>query len=71
MTNHREIIKTDDLWHGSISMELGPQEPQPFSSLFASIDREIPWRVRVDLNPCGLNEMRARQMMVAFVGILS
>ncbi|ASW04279.1 MULTISPECIES: hypothetical protein [Burkholderiaceae] len=70
VTNHREIIKTDDLWHGNMSMELGPQEPQPFSSLFASIDREIPWRVRVDLNPGGLNEMRARQMMVAFVGML-
>ena len=70
VTNHREIIKTDELWHGNLLMELGPQEPQPFSWLFKSINREIPWRVRIDLNPGGLNEMRARQMMVAFVGML-
>ncbi len=66
----RELIKTDELWHGNLSMELGPQEPQPFSALFSTIDREMPWRVRIDLNPGGLNEMRARQMMVSFVGML-
>ncbi|MCC7005922.1 MAG: conjugal transfer protein TraU [Ottowia sp.] len=65
-----ELIKTDDLWHGNLSMELGPQEPQPFSSLFATVDREIPWRLRIDLSPGGLNEMRARQMLVSFVGLL-
>lgn len=65
-----EIIKTGELWHGNLSMELGPQEPQPFSSLFATVDREIPWRMRIDLNPGGLSEMRARQMIVAFVGML-
>lgn len=68
--DEREIVKTDDLWHGNLTMELGPQEPQPFSSLFESIDRNTPWRVRIDLNPGGLNEMRARQMMVSFVGML-
>lgn len=68
--NKRELIKTDELWHGNLSMELGPQEPQPFSALFASVDHAIPWRMRIDLNPGGLDEMRARQMAVAFVGIL-
>ncbi len=66
----RGIIKTDGLWHGNLAMELGPQEPRPFSALFETVDRTIPWRIRIDLSPCGLNEMRGRQLMVAFVGML-
>lgn len=66
----REFIKTDSLWHGNLSMELGPQEPQPFSALFAGVDRTIPWRMRIDLSPGGINEMRGRRALVAFVGIL-
>lgn len=65
-----EFIKTDDLWHGNLSMELAAQDPQPFSTLFAGVDRTLPWRMRIDLNPGGLKEMRARQMLVAFVGML-
>ena len=68
--NRNELIKTDELWHGNLSMELGPQEPQPFSALFANVGGEIPWRVRIDINPCGLDEMRGRRMMVSFVGML-
>lgn len=65
-----ELIKTDELWHGNLAMELGPAEVQPFASLFATVDREIPWRMRIDLSPGGLNEMRGRQVMTAFVGML-
>lgn len=64
------FIKTDKLWHGSFGMELGPQDPLPFKELFDSVDRVVPWRIRFDLNPCGLNEMRMRRMMAAFVGLL-
>ncbi len=65
-----ELVNTDELWHGNLSMELGPQDPLPFKSLFETVDREIAWRMRFDLNPGGLNELRARQMLVAFVGML-
>lgn len=65
-----ELIQTDELVHGNLSMELGPQDPLPFAALFDTVDREIPWRMRLDLSPGGLNEMRARQMLVAFVGML-
>jgi len=68
--NKGELICTDELWHGNLAMELGPQDPLPFSSLFETIDREIPWRVRFDINPGGLEEMRGRRMMVSFVGML-
>ena len=65
-----EMVKTDSLWHANLSMELGPQEPMPFSELFRNIDRRMPWRVRFDINPGGLNEMRGRQMMMSFAGML-
>lgn len=65
-----ELILTDELVHGNLSMELGPQDPLPFASLLENVDREVPWRVRIDLAPGGLDEMRGRQMMVAFVGML-
>lgn len=64
-----QLIKTTDYYHGVLSMELGPQEPQPFSTLFASIDRDLPWRCRIDINPGALNEMRGRQMASSIVGM--
>ena len=67
--NMRDMIRTDELYHGNLSMELGPQESLPFSALFSSIDRTIPWRVRIDINPGGLKEMRGRQMLTSFVGM--
>jgi len=70
VTTKGELIKTDELWHGNLSMELGPQDPLPFKALFETVDREIAWRIRYDLSPGGLNELRARQMLVAFVGML-
>jgi intracellular multiplication protein IcmB len=64
-----ELIHTDELWHANLSMELGPQEPQPFSELFKNVDRRMPWRVRWDISPGGLSAMRGRQMMLAFAGM--
>lgn len=66
----RSLIETDDLWHGNIAMELGPQNPQLFSYLFNTVAREIPWRIRIDLSPGGLSETRGRQMMAGFVGMI-
>lgn len=65
------LIETDELIHGTLMMELGPQEPQSFASLFATTDRSIPWRIRFDLEPQGLNAMRARDMVASFTGMLS
>lgn len=63
-------IRTDKLWHGSFGMELGPQDPLPFKELFGAVDRVVPWRIRFDLNPSGLNEVRMRRMVAGFVGLL-
>ncbi|OWY39312.1 conjugal transfer protein TraU [Xenophilus sp. AP218F] len=65
-----ELVETDELLHGTLTMELGPQEPKPFAELFQAIDSKMPWRIRIDLAPDGLNEMRGRQAMTAFVGML-
>jgi intracellular multiplication protein IcmB len=66
----REIVHTDALWHGNLFMELGPQEPQRFALLFDSIERKMPWRMRMDLAPGGLQAMRGRRMLTSFVGVL-
>lgn len=65
-----DMIQSDSLVHGVMTMELGPQDPQPFSALMQNVDREVPWRIRIDLSPGGLDELRGRQLMVAFVGML-
>lgn len=64
-----ELVRTDSLWHANLSMELGPQEPQPFSELFRNVDRRMPWRMKFDINPGGLEETRGRQAMLAFAGM--
>lgn len=66
----RSLIQTDELWHGNVAMELGPQNPQLFSYLFNTVAREIPWRIRIDLEPGGLSQTRGRQMMAGFVGMI-
>lgn len=66
----RELVQTDELHHGVLSMELGPADLLPFADLFTSVERTVPWRIRYDLAPCGLEAMRGRQMLTAFAGIL-
>lgn len=66
----RSLIQTDELWHGNVAMELGPQNPQLFSYLFNTVSREVPWRMRIDLAPGGLSETRGRQMIAGFVGMI-
>lgn len=69
-SNRREIVKTDALWHGNLFMELGPQELQRFAQLFDSIEQKLPWRMRMDIAPGGLDGMRGRRMLTSFVGML-
>jgi len=66
----REIVRTDTLWHGNLFMELGPQELQRFAQLFESIEQKLPWRMRLDLAPGGLQALRGRRMLTSFAGVL-
>lgn len=65
-----DLVHSDGLVHGNLTMELGPQDPLPFAALLQNVDRDIAWRIRIDLSPGGLDELRARQLMVSFVGML-
>ena len=51
-------------------MELGPQDVVHFSKLFDAVGKKDPWRIRFDISPGGLSMMRARKLMVGFVGVL-
>jgi intracellular multiplication protein IcmB len=64
-----DFVKTDALYHATISMELGPLEPQPFKDLMDKLNRTIPWRIRYDLEPGGLDKSRGRRALLAFVGM--
>ena len=64
-----DFVKTDNLYHATMSMELGPQEPQPFQSFMEKLNRGLPWRIRFDIEPGGLAKSRGRRSMLAFVGM--
>ncbi len=66
---HGEFVKSDSLYHATVSMELGPQEPQPFQVLLDKLQRSIPWRIRFDLEPGGLDKARGRRALLSFVGM--
>lgn len=61
------------LWHGTLSVELGPQAPESFAKLKALVPREVPWRVRMDVMPGGMTALRTKKGMLdvmAFVPAL-
>jgi intracellular multiplication protein IcmB len=61
------------LWHGSLSVELGPQSPESFAKLKALVPREVPWRVRMDVMPGGMAALSTKKNMLdvmAFVPAL-
>lgn len=64
-----DFIKTDSLYHATMSLELGPLEPQPFKDLMDKVNRTIPWRVRYDLEPGGLDKSRGRRALLSFTGM--
>ncbi len=58
------------LWHGSLSVELGPQSPQSFAKLKALVPREVPWRVRMDLMPGGMKALQSKHAALGYMSIV-
>lgn len=58
------------LWHGSLSVELGPQAPQSFAHLKALVPRDVPWRVRMDLMPGGMASLRIKKTALDFMAFI-
>lgn len=66
----REIIKTSNLYHANLSVSLLPMELQAFSTLFNNVDKMAPWRVKFDVEPDGLNFVKARRLALSFVSMM-
>lgn len=64
-----DFVKTDELLHAALSMELGPLEPMPFKELMEKLSRSLPWRIRFDFEPGGIDKTRGRRTLLSFVGM--
>ncbi|WP_017461378.1 hypothetical protein [Dyella ginsengisoli] len=64
-----DFVKTDELLHATLSLELGPLEPMPFKDLMEKLSRELPWRIRFDFEPGGIDKTRGRRTLLSFVGM--
>lgn len=64
-----EIVESDGIYHGTLSVTQFPRDPQIFESLYNSMDHSIPWRVRYDLTPHGLDAKKMQRMMASFTAM--
>lgn len=67
--NMGEIIESDGLYHGNLSVSQFPRDPQIFESLYNAMDHSIPWRVRYDLTPNGLDGKKLERLMASFTAM--
>ena len=58
------------LWHGSLSVVLGPQAPKTFAHLKELVPRHVPWRVRMDMMPGGMASLRAKKGTLDFLAFV-
>lgn len=64
------FVRVGELWHATLALSLGPQQPETFSQLFAKMSRQLPWRIRMDLMPGGLNALGAKKMVLSLAGLI-
>lgn len=58
------------MWHGSLSVELGPQAPATFARLKELIPRSVPWRVRMDVMPGGMRALSTKKNILDFMAFV-
>ncbi len=58
------------LWHGTLSVVLGPQSPKTFAHLKALVPRGVPWRVRMDMMPGGMSLLGAKKTTLDFMAFV-
>ena len=63
-------LRINGLYHGTLSVILGPQTPQSFASLKKLVPRGVPWRMRIDLMPGGMNRLGYKKGALEFVTFL-
>lgn len=60
----RRTIRIGDRFHSPLTVELMPQYPQPFNTLFSSLlDKPYPWRVSFLLEPDGIGGLSMRALL--------
>lgn len=50
-----EMLRLGSRYYSMMSMEVFPEDIEPFSSLFSKTDYSMPWRIAIDIRPGGLN----------------
>lgn len=65
-----DFVVIDGQYHGYCFMELGPQDPKDFMTLFRRMGDQMPWRVKFSIEPGGLDSMRLKQTVVSVIGFL-
>ncbi|MBD8792726.1 ATP-binding protein [Pseudomonas syringae] len=58
------------MWHGTLSVELGPQAPASFAKLKDLIPRSVPWRVRMDIMPGGMTALGTKKNLLDFMAFV-
>lgn len=60
------LLKINGVWHGTVAVNLGPQNPQSFARLRELIPRSVPFRIRQDLMPGGMRRLGIKQGVLSF-----
>lgn len=68
----RKAIRIGDMLHCPLAIELMPQQPQPFSSLFNTlIQRNMPWRISYLLEPDGIGGLAIQSLLCGILAFTS
>lgn len=65
-----KLCVNNGLWHGTLSVSLGPQAPKSFAHLKALVPRHVPWRVRMDLMPGGMKALGVKKTTLDFMAFV-
>lgn len=60
------LLEINGVWHGTLAVNLGPQNPQSFSRLRELLPRSVPFRIRQDLMPGGMKRLSGKQGVLGF-----
>lgn len=59
------LLQINGVWHGTLAVNLGPQNPQSFARLRELIPRSVPFRIRQDLMPGGMRRLGGKMTVLS------
>ncbi|WP_228457230.1 ATP-binding protein [Serratia symbiotica] len=60
------MLEINGVWHGTLAVSLGPQDPQSFRCLRKLLPRGVTWRIRLDLMPGGMRKLGLKHGVLDF-----